>query len=184
MVERNRLQKVAGILEIIAGAFWAYNLSLVNQVASIFGLSSNQWLLLLPMAVILEGVFSCVQKRKISDFITLGSLDFIVVVVEFCFEVFSDKVFVGLGIAAMILLLVSAQLYFLAVKSHFEKTKEEKRQTRETVNTQTVSPQKHQSTEDDIYTKLMHLEKLFNTGIITEQEYKSERIKLIQKMFD
>lgn len=195
-MERNRLQTVGGTLEIIAGALWLVNVLFINQIALIFELSLEMVQLIVPAAMIIGGVQACTKKFKKSETITWGIIDLGLIGVQFYWGEYA-----GLGSVPMVLLLIASVLFFCSLRTQPINHQEVKENVSETIIN---DPKKNQKTlegtlildnsdaEDEppeIYStvslpnKLAKLKELYDAGIITQEEYSSQRAELIRKVF-
>lgn len=114
-MKRSGFQIAGGVLEIVAGAFWLIVSLIFNNFVKYFGLKLDILQIIMPICVIIFGVFSCTGKRRKSDVITYGILNLVSIALQFYFGTY-----LGLGIVQMVLLFIAALLFFMSPKMQSE----------------------------------------------------------------
>ena len=106
------LKIVGGILQILAGALWLIVVLVYNRV---FGIGYLE--IIGAIALILIGIIVCSNKlKKDNDVIVFGILDIALIVVQFVFGSY-----VGMGVIPIVLLLISAIMFFISKPSKNDK---------------------------------------------------------------
>lgn len=102
------LRIVAGALQIQAGALWLIVLFVITDA-----FSGGYIDIACSVALIVEGIIVCANKlRKDSDVIVYGIVNLVTIVLQFVFDFY-----VGMGTIVMVLLLVSAIMFFISKPS-------------------------------------------------------------------
>jgi len=209
-MKRNRYQIAAGILEIVAGAFMACNVAFTAALSGFVGGKVEWYLYILPFVYLYEGILYCLRKGILGELLLSIVLNITLIIVELCSHgvLAMGVLCIGLLAVASLFLLLSLADVDYGLIDYIKKRKEPVQVAAKTVQSAVkvsqplINVPDHDRidfvavtdpTEDvppteapamDVTAKLQILKKLYDTGALTAEEYRQQKLALLHEVLE